>query len=158
MYHRMSKYKEVKSLVFVLDLITVLVDDRGVLREIVHVVVGAFTLTVPNCKSIRPIFGNWMKTNKLKTVPSFVHFVGSTCSCSLSLSLSYSLSYLFLFTLSLSISSAYPCNHELYGIWRSSSYPGEFNSTWKLVVLCPYNYDKCAVWGIIFWICIELYY
>lgn len=87
----MSKYKEVKSLVFVLDLITVLVDDRGVLREIVHVVVGAFTLTVPNCKSIRPIFGNWMKTNKLKIVPSFVHFVGSTCSCSLSLSLIFSL-------------------------------------------------------------------
>lgn len=58
MYHRMSKYKEVKSLVFVLDLITVLVDDRGVLGEIVYVVVGAFTLTMPNCKSIRPIFSN----------------------------------------------------------------------------------------------------
>lgn len=54
----MSKYKELKSLVFVLDLITVLVDDRGVLGEIVHVVVGAFTLTVPNCKSIQPIFSH----------------------------------------------------------------------------------------------------
>lgn len=54
----MSKYKELKSLVFVLDLITVLVDDRGVLGEIVYVVVCAFTLTMPNCKSIHPIFSN----------------------------------------------------------------------------------------------------
>lgn len=43
-------------MVFVLDLITVLVDDRGVLGEIVYVVVGAFTLTMPNmimCKDIK---------------------------------------------------------------------------------------------------------
>lgn len=58
MYHRMSKYKEAKFWVFVLDLITVLVDDRGVLREIVHMVVCAITLTVANCKSIRPKFSN----------------------------------------------------------------------------------------------------
>lgn len=51
----MSKYKELKSLVFVLDLITVLVYDRGVLGEIVHMVVGALTLTVPNCKCINPL-------------------------------------------------------------------------------------------------------
>lgn len=112
----MSKYKEVKSLVFVLDLITVLVDDRGVLREIVHVVVGAFTLTVPNCKSIRPIFGNWMKTNKLKIVPSFVHFVGSTCSCSLSLShilspIFFSLLYHFLSVLLIHVIM----NYMVYG-------------------------------------------
>lgn len=54
----MSKYKEAKFWVFVLDLITVLVDDRGVLGEIVHVVVCAITLTVANCKSIRPKFSN----------------------------------------------------------------------------------------------------
>lgn len=112
----MSKYKEVKSLVFVLDLITVLVDDRGVLREIVHVVVGAFTLTVPNCKSIRPIFGNWMKTNKLKIVPSFVHFVGSTCSFSLSLShilspIFFSLLYHFLTVLLIHVIM----NYMVYG-------------------------------------------